>query len=318
MKGALRSLSSALAVLLGATGCITLNVGGTPHEPLVESVVYGESGPKILLLDIQGVIQEEPESGAFGIGGRESLVARVREQLQKAEDEGVEALLLRVNSPGGTATASEILYREIARFREKSGVPVVAQMMGLATSGAYYVSMSAEAVYAHPTTVTGSIGVIFSGLNFSGLMERFGVSNQTITGGESKDVGSPFRPMTDAERAQLQSVIDELHARFKEVVAQGREGLDSAAVGKLADGRIYSAKQALAHGLIDGIGDLPDAVKEIEKRAGLSESRVVAYHRPGEWRKNLYSFQAPAAPSLDLGRLFTPVAGPAFLYLWWP
>lgn len=322
MMGSSRLVASAALALVacGAGGCVSLNLGGGGPAPLEETVVDGESGPKILLLDVDGVIQETEQRGAFGMGRRESVVARVREELDKAgDDDDVRALVLRINSPGGTATASEVVYREIRRFKAEKQIPVVAQFMGMATSGAYYIAMAADRIHAHPTSVTGSIGVIFAGVNFSGLMQKLGVEDQTITGGEYKDVGSPLRPMRPEERAQLQGVIDDLHARFRAVVAEGRPALGPERVAELADGRIFSASQALEAGLVDAIGDLEDAIDEAERRAGLSESRVVSYHRPSEWRENVYSL-APRAPALqiDLGSLLGPVPGPAFLYLWWP
>jgi protease-4 len=123
----------------------------------------------------------------------------------------VVALLLRVNSPGGTVSASETLYHELERWKERSGKPVVAYLQGLATSGGYYVAMSADEVVAHPTAITGSIGVVMLGINVSGLMERFGVEDQTFTSGDFKDAGSALRPMRPEERAYFDEVIGDLH-----------------------------------------------------------------------------------------------------------
>jgi protease-4 len=181
--------------------------------------------------------------------------------------------------------------------------------------------MAADRVLAHPTTVTGSIGVIFSGLSLAGLMEKLGVEDQTLKSGALKDAGSPLRRMNPAERAQLQSVIDDLYGRFLEVVEKGRPGLAAEAVRRLADGRVYSARQAKEAGLVDELGYLPDAVDELKRRAGLEEVRVVAYHRPRELRENLYSASASAEPSAlegHLPALSAALRGPSFLYLWWP
>jgi protease-4 len=293
---------------------IDLPLGG-PGE-LQETVVEGERGPKLLLLDVQGVLSEAEESGSLGLGGRESSVARLREQLERArEDADVRGVLLRIDSPGGTVTASDILHREVLRFKEETKRPVVAECMGVCASGGYYVAMAADRVLAHPTTVTGSIGVIFSGLSLAGLLEKIGVEDQTLTSGPFKDAGSPLRRMTDAERAQLQSVIDDLYARFLAVVERGRPGLAPDAVRRLADGRVYSAQQAKDAGLVDGLGYLPDALAELKQRAGLREARVIAYHRPRERRENLYSASARPAPRASLA---AALRRPAFLYLWWP
>ncbi|MEZ4352098.1 MAG: signal peptide peptidase SppA [Myxococcota bacterium] len=335
MTGLAARFASLLATLALATGCITIDLlGGGGDAPLAETVVRGVAGPKILLLDVDGVIDGAPSLPDTLLGASPpSTVARVREVLDRArEDDEVRAVLLRIDSPGGTATASEQVYTEILRFRRERGMPVVAQLLTTAASGGYYVAMAADTVQAHPTTVTGSIGVIFTSLNIAGLMERIGIEDQTITAGEFKDAGSPFRRLTSDEREQLQSIVDDLHDRFREVVEAGRPALGAERVRQLADGRIYSARQALENGLVDRIGTLEDAVAELERRLGVTASRVVAYHRPRESRRNLYtrapirglgarvewpleSALAPAGMTSTLERI---LARPGFHYLWWP
>jgi protease-4 len=323
-----------------ATGCISIDVlGGGAGAPLVESVVQGSEGPKILLLDIDGVISGAvPASSLLGFRTT-SMVERVRETLDRAaEDEDVRAVLLRIDSPGGTATASEQIYTEVIRFKERADVPVVAQMLTTAASGGYYIAMAADTVQAHPTTVTGSIGVIFTSVNFAGLMEKLGVEDQTITGGKFKDAGSPFRRLTTEERGQLQTIVDDLHDRFRDIVAVGRPKLSLEEVTALANGRIYSAPQALENGLVDRIGTLAEAVGLIEDELGVSASRVVAYHRPNEQRRNIYARAMPGLPFRTLSEMHSGGAGaatipaegfaalglrdlmrrPGFHYLWWP
>jgi protease-4 len=318
-RSALRSLWRCLALAPLVTACISLDLPGGVPQPLVETTVFGESGPKILMLQIDGVLNDEPDSTWYGTR-RESPVARMREELDRARrDRSIAALLLRIDTPGGTVTASDLLYQEIQRFKQERGLPVIAQLMGMATSGGYYVAMSADTVVAHPTTVTGSIGVLFAGVNLSGLMAKFGVADQTLTSGPYKDAGSPLRPMRPEERAQIQSVIDDMYQRFLEVVRQGRPQLDPAAIARLADGRIYSAPQALANGLVDKVGDVEEAVAVARTRAGIAEARVVTYHRPREFRRNLFTAAAPVEPShveWPLPRFHLPQ--PAFLYLWAP
>jgi protease-4 len=309
-----------LVLLWALPGCVSLNLLEGRTQPLEETVVHGTSGPKILLLQIEGTISDAPEPDGFFDLGRESMLAKVREQLDKArEDDEVRALLLRVNSPGGSVTASDVLYDELVRFKRERSVPVVAQLMGVAASGGYYVSMAADRVIAHPTTVTGSIGVIFVGVNVSGLMEKLGIRDQTLVTGPYKDAGSPLRPMRPAEREQLQSVLDDMLVRFEQVVVDGRPRLDAAAVHALADGRIFSASQALEHGLVDAIGTLEDGIAETERLAGLTKSRVVVYHRPDKWVKNFYARSiVPTQIQLSLEPLLPLPEGPAFLYLWTP
>ena len=326
-----RALICSIMAAIG-TGCITIDVfdGGGPEAQLVETVVRGTKGPKILLVEIDGVIGGANFAGSLFEGTEYSMVARVREVLDLARlDEEVSALLLRVDSPGGTATASEQIYTEIARFRQERGVPVMAQFLSTATSGGYYIAMAAETIQAHPTSITGSIGVIFSSLSFAGLMEKVGIEDQTVTGGAYKDAGSPYRRLSDVERAQLQLIVDDLHSRFREIVALGRPDLSAAQIEGLAEGQVFSAAQALENGLIDQIGTLEDAAIWLERRLGVTHSRVVSYHRPRDIRRNLYT-RAAGMPSLGMAgskfsseawalkRLERILARPGFHYLWWP
>ena len=318
---ALLPLLGAFALLVTQTACIDLGGFSLSRQPLVQTVVYGDRGPTILMIEIQGAITDYETPGLFGTGS-EGTVARVREQLRGADVSEIKGLLLRIDSPGGTASASELIYRELLAYKERSGVPVVAQFMSTAASGGYYVSMAADEIQAYPTTVTGSIGVIAAGIDFSGLMDKLGIENQTITSGAFKDTGSPMRPMRDDERAYMQTIIDELHARFREVVVAGRPSLGADRVAELADGRIYSANGALEAGLIDRIAPIEDAIDRIEELAGISESQVVSYHRPSEWRNNLYNRgNVPSHPSvlqLDLRQVFGSLPKPGFHYLWLP
>lgn len=310
--------TATLLAALAAGGCsVTIDTGFGRIGELEETLVLGTSGPKIALVEIEGLISDRHRESLLG-ARRPSLVTTVREILDRAgEDDEVAALLLRIDSPGGTASASESLYHELVRWKAEHGRPVVALFQGMGTSGAYYVAMAADEVIAQPAAVTGSIGVIMAGINVSGLMDKIGIADQTFTGGEFKDAGSPLRPIRAEEREQLQGVLDDLHARFRAVVGAGRPALTGTEVDRLADGRIYSAEQARAAGLIDGLGHVDDAVAAAERRAGIQTSRVIVYHRPGEYRSNLYG-RAPAAPQVDVSlRLpgFDPLP-PGFYFIW--
>lgn len=313
-----------LAAVFLLSGCILyapVDLGSLGRAgKLQETVVLGESGPKIAMIDVSGVISEEQDRDRLGFSQRPGMVEEMRNALDRAsEDEEVVGVLLRINTPGGSVSASDTLYHEIEVFRNDSKRPVVAFMNGLATSGGYYVAMASERVIAHPAAITGSIGVVMPGLSVEGLMEKYGVTDQTLKSGAFKDSGSMFRDMTPAERAQLQSVIDDLFARFKEVVAKGRPALSPEKITALSDGRVYSAKQALDNGLVDQLGYLEDAVADLEQRAGISESRVVVYHRANQTKENIYS-RAPniAVQVTDVNLL--PIRqsdlAPGFYYLW--
>jgi protease-4 len=247
------------------------------------------------------------------------LLARVREELEKAaDDDRIRAVVLRINSPGGTVTASDILYHEIMRFKERRKIPVVASILDVGASGGYYVALAADRIYAHPTTVTGSIGVLMLTVNAGGLLEKIGVTASYVKSGEFKDMGSPFRSLRPEERQLFQELIDRFYGQFVTLVARSRR-LDEARVRALADGRIYTAPEARGLGLVDEIGYLEDAIAAARAAAGVAEAKVVAYHRPRQYRATIYSSAEPPAPAArlpDLARIV--VSGPRFLYLWWP
>ncbi|GMV49303.1 MAG: putative signal peptide peptidase SppA [Nitrospirae bacterium] len=315
--------STAGAVLLAAllqTACVTINLPPGPGA-LEEHKVSGTGKDKVLLIDLSGVISSENKDGFYSSPG---MLATVKEELERAaKDERVKAVVLRINSPGGTVTASDILYHEVKTFKAARKVPVVASIMDVGASGGYYIASVADAVFAHPSSVTGSIGVIMMTVNAKGLLEKVGVETNAVTSGPRKDMGSPFRAMLPEERTIFQSVIDAFYQRFLQVVQEGRPGLSADQVRKLADGRIYSGEQAKAAGLVDEIGYLDDAIELAKQKAGLAEARVVTYRRPGEYQNNVYS--RLAGPGATIGSLanldlLTLVRGgsPQFMYLWMP
>ncbi len=318
-------MRAALVVLvLLAAGCSLISIDLTPRiRPLVEETVEGEGDAKVLLMDVHGFLADEPPASPLQLGApppRVGMLVRVREELKKAAaDRHVKAVVVRINSPGGTVTASDILFRELDQFKQKSRVPVIAVMMDVAASGGYYVALAADQIVAHPTTVTGSIGVLMLTLNAEGLMEKIGLTAATIKSGERKDMGSPFRALTQEERQIFQSVIDDLYRQFVAKVAERRKiPLDTAR--GLADGRIYSAEQAQTLGLVDRVGYMPDALEIARRAAGIDAARVIVYHRPREYRATYYA-RSDSGGGLDatVAQLSALMGtGPKFLYLWSP
>ena len=310
-----------LLVIIGLqSGCITVNLI-EPSGPVREVQLSGTGDGKVLVLDLSGVISAQDKDGLMP---HPNMVALFKEELTRAaKDDQIKALVLRINSPGGTVTASDILYHELREFKLKKKVPVIVSMMDVAASGGYYLAMAADSIWVHPSTVTGSIGVIMLTVNARGLLEKVGLEANAITSGPRKDMGSPFRVMTVEERAIFQSVIDSFYHRFLSVVEEGRPQLSSAQIRKLADGRIYSGDQAKAVGLIDEIGYLDDAIEMAKKKAGLTEARVVTYGHRGEYQNNIYSrlfgTSAGMAGFANLDLLSMVRGGtPQFMYLWMP
>jgi protease-4 len=309
---------SALAVAL--CGCFHIQIGDG-QAAYDEKVVSSESRAegKIALIDLEGILSSDHHESLFG--SRESAVVSFVEKLKKAEADGdVRAVIVRIDSPGGDVTTSDILYNELKSFRERTRRPVVAAFMGLAASGGYYVASACDRIVAHPTTITGSIGVIALHVSLTGLMDKIGVKVDAIKSGPRKDTGSPFRDLTDEDRKILQGLIDQYYQRFVRVASEGRRGrLSEAEVRALADGRIYTASQASEAKLVDRVGYLKDAADEAKALAGIKAARLVMYSRKPQRVENPYSASASAG-GLPMGELeqARQLLGFHLYYLWEP
>jgi len=308
------------------TGCAVVQIPLFPStQPLEEKVLEGKGQAKILLLDISGIISEKKESKGLGSSQKISLVARIKEELQKAEgDSSIAGVIIKINSPGGSVTATDIIYHELMQYKKQAGVRIVACLTGTATSGGYYVASAADEIIAHPTSVTGSIGVIAMKFNVEKFLSKIGIQEETIKSGEKKDIWSPFRPSTPEEKDIIQTIINTLHERFVKVVLAGRQPLLSKEeIERLADGRIFTADQALEVKLIDRVGYLDNAVEEIKKALKLKEAKVVTYNRPGSYKGTIYS-GLPGASHTEInlvainGDGLSSISGVQFMYLWRP
>jgi protease IV len=312
---------ASLAALVA--GCSVISIDLQPRiKPLAEQTLEGSGAAKILLLDLSGVLQDETFTLSITTPPpRVPLLARVREELEKAEkDDHVQALIVKINSPGGTITASDVLYREIVEFKARRKIPVIAAIMDVGASGGYYVALAADTIVALPTSITGSLGVVMLTVNAQGLMEKIGVAPLAIKSGPMKDAGSPFRALTPQEQAVFQGVIDDMYGRFVRLIAESRK-IPEERVRAMADGRIYTAQQALSLGLVDRVAYLDEVVDSAKKAAGVQEARVVMYHRPKDYRSTIYSTTTPSASTdTAVGQLtgFLGSPGPRFMYLWWP
>ena len=322
-KSRLTCIFGVMAATLLMSGCVTINLVPGPGA-LEEKQLGGTGKNKVLLLEVSGLISSHESEGL--LSERPSLLAQMKEMLTRAaDDKRVKAVVLRINSPGGTVTASDILYHELVAFKEKRKIPVIASIMDVGASGGYYVAMAADKVVVHPSSITGSLGVIMLTVNARGLLEKVGIEATAVKSGPRKDMGSPFRSLTEDEQAIFQGVILGFYDRFLAVIKEGRRNLTAADIKKLADGRIYSGEQATALGLVDGVGYLDDAIDLAKRESGLTEATVVTYRRPGEYKNNIYSqFLGGAGAAtwnpltnLDLMALFRG-GTPQFMYLWTP
>ncbi len=292
---------------------------------LNELLISGFDKEKILILSIDGVISDKSGSDTFGLNQKESMVARIKEELKKAySDQDIRGIILKINSPGGGVTASDIIYREINTFRLNRKIPIVALFMDTAASGGYYIAMASDKIIAHPTTVTGSIGVIISGINVKKALEKIGVEDQTIVSGGNKNILSPLSDFTKEQRSIIQSIVNDMYERFFQVVAKGRPGITEQKLRELADGRVYSASQAKKEGLIDEVGYFEDAIRLVTSQPGYGSSsinpRIVTYSLYKKPIKNYYQINEEVP--LDSGivqkmlqqiNVHTEVR---FLYLW--
>lgn len=305
------------------SGCMfpTVKLFTDASDPLKEFVIEGEEDEKVLLVPVYGIISDIPNKGF--ILSEPSMVQDIVSQLKLAEaDPDIKAVLLKIDSPGGSVTASDVLYHEIQSFKERTGVKVTAVIMNLAASGGYYVALPADWIMAHPTSITGSVGVIFLQPRFYELMDKIGVGVAASTSGENKDMGSPFRKATEAEDAIFQSLTDSLGRRFVDLVMAHRH-LTPEAEADVSTARIYLAQEALALGLIDDIGYINQAVAHTKSLAGMDEnSRVVVYRRVKYPDDNLYNIQSRYGEAplrlIDLGLPDTGFLNRAGFYYLWP
>jgi protease-4 len=326
-----KSLAAGLSLFfscLTLAGCspASFNVSvGPGSRTLRESMVLSDKGAgsnKVAMIDLRGVIADQSEPGFFGAAPNpvDEFLARLR---MAENDASVKALIIRVNSPGGSVTASDILYREVRRFRETTGKPVIASMGEIAASGGYYISLAADEILAEPTSLTGSIGVIIPTINFSDGLSRIGIVSRSVMSGPNKDLGNPLEPMRDAQYAVLQDVVDEFYAKFTGLVRERRPGLDAAHFDEATDGRIVTGATAVAWGMIDREGGVREAFDLAKERAGVAGASLVKYSVSTGKNRTAYSESAvetSRAEGTDINlvqlRLSGLQAGGNAYYLW--
>ena len=266
-------------------------------------------------VSIRGPIMAS-ESGKPWERGSEQWARRIE---QLAETKGVKAIVLDINSPGGSVGAVQEIYTRILRVKKEKNIPFIALFGDVAASGGYYLAAACDKIVAHPGTLTGSIGVIFSVSNMEGLFAKVGYKMDPIKSGKHKDIGPPARPMTAEERKILQDLIDDAYGQFVSAVADGRK-MTVEEVKPLADGRIYSGNQALANKLVDQLGDSKDALMLAAKMGGIKDEKP-RVRRDGEKFSDLFEMlESRARLVLGVGPVSIPLPSAlsthGMMYLW--
>ena len=283
-----------------------------PHQP--------PACTKIAIVDVDGILLNMDMTGFYSLG--ENPVALFRERLEAiAADPCVRGVVLRINSPGGGVTATDIMWHDLLAFKARTGLPVIACLMDVATGGGYYLATAADQIMAHPTAVTGGIGVILNLYNLQDSMLQFNVMALPVKSGENIDLGSPVKAPTEEQRAILEAMAHEFHTRFRGIVTESRGGMLPGGE-EVFDGRVFTANQAIELNLVDSIGYVDDALQTVRDMTGAYEARVVLYHRCNDRGRSVYAItpNAPlqsslfpfSIPGMDRTRM------PTFLYLWQP
>jgi protease-4 len=292
--------------------------------PVLAMPLPGEAnscvGAKVAVVDVDGLLTNTEPTGPYSLG--ENPVALFRERLDAvAASQEICAVVLRINSPGGSVTATDIMWHDLQSFRQRTRLPVVACLLDVGTGGAYYLATASNAIVAHPTTVTGGIGVILNLYNLRDLMAQFNILSQEIKSGKLIDMGTPIRNLSEDAKQLLQQMADEYHRRFIQVVMHARPKVAHDEPTNF-DGRVFLAREGQARGLIDAIGYLDDAVHLAGELGGHPCAAPLVFRRQNDPARSLYG----ATPNVPLQTTAWPIAIPgaersrlpAFLYLWQP
>ncbi|MBB6431193.1 signal peptide peptidase SppA [Algisphaera agarilytica] len=289
--------------LLPLVGCgpATFVVGVAPGGQSMTTTPIERDGrwgsQHIMIIDVTGMIANADQGGLLSAG--DNPVARLTEGLRlAANDNRVSAVVLRLNTPGGTVTASDMMYREVQRFKTKTGKPVVMVMMDVAASGGYYLACAGDHIIAYPSTVTGSIGVIFQTVSVKPALSRIGVEAEALVSGPNKAAGSPLETLEDSQREILQGLVDRFYADFVTVVRENRTDVDADTWDMITDGRVFTGRRAYELGLVDQLGDIRDGISKAKELSGASTADVFVAHRPLDYVSGPYS-QAPATARSD-------------------
>lgn len=310
------------AVCLVLAGCTMFSMDLKPKEEIEEKFIYGDesSSNKILIIPVTGVIMSSDIDSPLAQPNT-ATPEKIRELLMKSEkDTNIKALILEIDSPGGGVTASDIIHRTIKEYKAKfPNRPIVALMKDTAASGGYYIAMTADYLIAHPTSITGSIGVISMFVTVQDLLGKIGVEAVVIKSGQAKDIGSPLRKMTPQEKEFMQNIIDQMYNRFLDIVYENRKSaLSREELVKVADGRIVTGEEALKYKLVDATGYIADAFAKSKALAGLTDAKVIRYQKKKGILETAFRIESPATELSMLADLILRDGSSRFMYLWMP
>ncbi len=283
-------LCTLMASLLMIQGCafISLDLSSfIQFQPFEERILKSGSDDKILVVEILGPITT---TAVRDFIPRQGTLERLDGIIEKAKkDKNIKGLILKIDSPGGSVTASDLVFSQIKEFKEAQKIPVVACVTGQGTSGAYMVALSADSIVALPSSVVGNVGVLLPSISLEGLMDKLGIRNQTLTSGKFKDTGNPLRDMTTEDKAILEGIIKEFHRDFLTKVKEQRP-VTAEDLAIIEDGRVMTATSGMKVHLIDQVGYYEDALKAMESLSKTESPTVVVYRRRGENEGGFYSW----------------------------
>lgn len=283
---------AALFLSLCLCGCafVSLDMGGLFTEQPIEKRILEDRGPdEILVLELTGPINISNAREKFDAS--QGTLERLEDILTLAEkNASIKGVILKIDSPGGTVTASDLIYRRIRQYKARHKLPVVACITQLGTSGAYMAALAADKIVALPTSCVGNVGVIMPGLSVAGLMDKLGIKNQTITTGKYKDIGNPLRDMTDDERKLMaDSFLKDAYLDFLDKIKKSRPEMTEEDLKIVGDGRIFNARYAKQLHVIDEVGYYETAREQVCQMANLTNPSVVVYRRADEAKGGFYS-----------------------------
>jgi len=272
-------------------GCafVSMDLGSlTQLQPFEERVIYKGSKDKILVVEVLGLIRTTNKHDSFM--PKQGTFERVETVLDEAkEDKRIKGLILRIDSPGGGYTASDLVFRKIQEFKSSQKVPVVACITDQGTSGAYMIALSADYIVALPSSVVGNVGVLMPSISLGGLMDKLGISEQTIKSGKLKDAGSPLHDMSEEERTLLKGIVMQFYDDFIERV-KTRRPVTNEDISVIQDGRVMTAAMGKKLHLIDEVGYYEASLEKVTSLANLENPTVVVYRRRGENKGGFYSW----------------------------